>query len=946
MKRLMLLFCALFALESITAQVNPMEQLPLDPALRKGKLDNGLTYYIRHNAKPKGQADFYILHNVGAIQEEDTQQGLAHFLEHMAFNGTKNLPGKMLTEYLETVGVKFGYNLNAYTTWDRTVYNIADVPTKRQGIIDTAMLILHDWSHFISLEPKEIDSERGVIMEELRTRDGASWRSTISLIQALGKGTQYEHRNLIGYLDDLKKFQHKELESFYQKWYRPDYQAIVIVGDIDVDATEKKLKKLMKDIPHPAANAAKKEVIFIPDNAEPIINIYTDPEMSATQLAMFMKHEAMPTELNNTMQGVIIDVCKSMFGLMSNNRLQEIAMQPNAPFLSAGFSIGGVGICPTLEATTMQVVTKDGHLLEGYRAAYTELERIRRHGFTAGEYARAQENLLRFAEKRYTNRNDRQNGEYVQEYLDNYQNNTTLLEPEMEWQMTQALIQQIPVEAINEFVQEMIINENQVLSVNSPLKEGVSVPTEKELLKVRKEVLAAEIAPYVDNTVIEPLISEETKLEGSPVQTTTQDQLLGTTEWILKNGVKVIVKPTQFKADELRISGFAHGGLATLNEKEYYMGEIMPAVNSLSGVGKFSKIDLQKQLAGKSVNISIYADEYLNEISGTCSPKDVETMMQLLYLQFTEPRFNENDYNTLMNLLRSQLANIKKNPDYMMEVKKLQAQYNNHPLRQELSEEMMESFDFKQLPAIYKKLYEGINNYTFVFVGNIAPETLKPLVEKYIGSIPCKGQKREASDDGIRKVKGVNETLFHASMLQPKVSVYYDFTGENTFGLKEKVTMNFLAQALNARYLVSIREEKGGTYGVNVSGNVSYLPKPHYELEIMFDTNEEMADELMEAVMAEFKALAKNGPVSEDIEKHREFMLKQFKNGLEQNHTWSSYLTAKELNGSNYVADYEQAIRSVTNEDVQKMAQKILENNNMIKVVMKPESAYKNDEKK
>ena len=421
MKKVTMLLAVLFAAGSAMAQLNPMSPIPVDDQVRTGKLENGMTYYIRHNEKPKGQADFYILHDVGAIQEDDTQQGLAHFLEHMAFNGTKNLPGKMLTEYLETVGVKFGANLNAGTSWDQTVYNICDVPTSREGIIDSALLILHDWSHFIALEPDEIDSERGVIMEELRTRDGASWRSTMKMLQAVGKGSKYEHRNLIGYLDGLKNFKHQELVDFYHRWYRPDYQAVIVVGDVDVDAVESKIKTLMSDIPAPAADAPQKEAYTVPDNEEPIVSIYTDPEMQGTRVQLFIKRPATPKQYNNLLYGELINILQSYVMTMENARLQEIAMQPDAPFLGAG-----MGVIPTLEMTSYAAMTKDGELNRGFEALYTEMEKVRRHGYTQGEFERAQENLMRQIERQYANRNDRRNNEYVQLYLNNYQKNSPI----------------------------------------------------------------------------------------------------------------------------------------------------------------------------------------------------------------------------------------------------------------------------------------------------------------------------------------------------------------------------------------------------------------------------------------------------------------------------------------------------------------------------------------
>lgn len=935
MKKLMMLAVAAFAAAGAMAQMN--QPIPADPELRTGKLENGMTYYIRHNDKPKGQADFYILHDVGAIQENDSQQGLAHFLEHMAFNGTKNLPGKQLTEYLETVGVKFGANLNAGTSWDQTIYNISDVPTSREGIIDSALLILHDWSHFIALEPKEIDSERGVIMEELRTRDGASWRSTMKLLQALGKGTKYEHRNLIGYLDGLKNFQHKELEDFYAQWYRPDYQAVVVVGDIDVDAVESKIKALMADIPAPAADASHKETIVVPDNEEPIVSIFTDPEMQGTKVQLFIKRPALPKQMGNTIVAEANNVIEAYMTTMENARLQEIAMQPDAPFLGAGMGTGDViGIIPTLNATVFVAMTQDGKLARGFEALYTELEKVRRYGFTQGEFERAQENLMRQAERTYANRNDRRNGEFVQSYLNNYSKNSPIPDAETEWQLDSMLIKMLNVDAVNAFAAQTITPANQVIIVNAPEKEGLTTPTAEELLAIRDKVAAGEVTAYEDNVVKEPLIPEGTVLKGSPVKKTAEDAKLGTTEWTLANGAKVVVKHTDFKADEVRMSAVAKGGLSVLSDGEFYMGEMMPAVNSMSGVGKFSATELKKQLSGKSASVQPAVENYSSAMKGVCSPKDIETMLQLLYLNFTQPRFDRADYDNLIKMVRSQLENARTNPDFLMQEKVIDVTYGDNPRRQMISNEIVDKFDFEQLPAIYAKLYPGANGFVFTFVGNIDPETLKPLVEKYIGSIPAAKKPLNYIDDKVAPVKGEVTEEFTAPMQQPKVSVLYYYSGKMPYTFKDRMALSFLAQALNSRYLISIREEKGGTYGVRVKGSTEYIPHQTYDMTISFDTNEEMADELCEIVLKEIQEIAENGPKTEDIEKNREFMLKNWKNSLELNQGWMNYIQAKYGSGLNYVGEYEQAVRDLTNDDVQALAKKILADGNLVKVVMRP----------
>ncbi|WP_418981669.1 M16 family metallopeptidase [Alistipes sp.] len=939
MKKLTFVLLAIFALSSATAQMDPMSPIPADKAVRTGKLENGMTYYIRHNEKPKNQADFYILHDVGAIQENDAQQGLAHFLEHMAFNGTKNLPGKMLTEYLETVGVKFGYNLNAGTSWDQTVYMMKDVPTTREGIIDSAMLVLHDWSHFIALEPDEIDSERGVIMEELRTRDGASWRSTMQLLKTLGKGSKYEHRNLIGYLDGLKSFQHKELEDFYHQWYRPDYQAVVIVGDVDVDAVENKIKTLMADIPAPAADASQKEPITIPDNEEPIVNIFTDPEMQGSKIQLFVKRPAMPKQVNNLVYGEMLGIIQSYMTTMENARLQELAMKPDAPFLGAMMDSGDLGIMPTLNSTTYMAATQDGKIAKGFEALYTEMEKVRRYGFTQGEFERAQDNLMRQAERQYANRNDRTNGEYVQTYLDNFQKNQAMPDAETEWKLDSMLLKMVNVDAVNAFAQQTIYPKNQVIFITAPEKEGIVNPTAEEILAIREKVAGSEIAAYEDNVVKEPLIPEDVVLAGSPVAKTAQDEVLGTTEWTLKNGVKVVVKPTTYKADEVILSAQSISGLSILSDEEFYMGEMMPAINSMSGVGKFSATELRKQLSGKSVSVQPSTANYTTTIKGVSSPKDLETMFQLLYLNFTQPRFDENDYNTVIKMVRAQLDNAKSNPDYIMQEKFTDIAYGHNPRRQMLSNEIIDRFDFAKLPGLYAKLYPGADSFTFYLVGNVDLETLKPLVEKYIGSIPTTGAPLKAVDDKSGPVKGAVSEDFTASMQQPKVSVHYLFSGDLPYTLKNKLALTLLTQALNSRYLISVREEKGGTYGVQVWGSTEWVPTETYTMDIAFDTNEEMADELREIVMKEIEEIAANGPKTEDIEKSREFFAKNWKNTLEQNSGWLNYIRAKYGSGLDYLGEYEQTLKALTNADVQQLAKKILADNNLVQVVMRPAPA-------
>ena len=922
-----------------SAQINPQQPIPADKEIRMGKLENGLTYYIRHNEKPKGMANFYIVHDVGAIQEEDNQQGLAHFLEHMAFNGTKNYPEKTMIEYLEKIGVKFGANLNAFTSWDLTQYFMTDVPVARESVVDSTLMILHDWSHFINLEEDEIDSERGVIQEELRTRDGASWRSTIDMLKAVGKGTRYAERNLIGHLDGLKSFTYDDIRSFYDKWYRPDYQAVVVVGDIDVDKVEQKIKTIMADIPAPAADAAQKDVIVVPGNDEPIVSVFTDPEMQRSQLQIIYKGQAMPKEYKGLVMGELINIMQSYISVMINERLSDISRKPNAPFIGASFQPGGgFGICPTLDIVAGQVMTQDGKIVEGYKALLTEMERMRRHGFTEGEWERAKNNLLSSIESQYNSRDDKEHDAYAEACISNFREGTPLYDAETEYQLDKQLIEMISCQMINATVQQLYEpTKNAVITVNSPAKEGVAVPTEAELVAVLKEVVASDIKPFEDNVKKEPLISEDVVLKGSPVKKVKLNEKLGATEWTLKNGIQVIIKQTPYEADAINLEAVADGGAAVFADEDYYSAQMLGSVMTTSGISKFSASDLRKQLSGKNAHANVGVGAYRHEVSGSAALKDVETLFQLLYLNFTAPRFSEDDFATLMKRYDAILANQLTNPDFVFSQQMMKTLYSDNYRRQQLTPELLSSIKLEKMHDIHSKLFGNAQGFRFTIYGNMSPEELKPLVEKYIGSLPT--QKKPSNkffDDEVRVAQGVVND-FTAKMEQPKVSVFVGFSGDNEFAIKNSATITFLSQALSNRYLKSIREEKGGTYGVGVRGSHNTHPVHFYLMQISFDTNEQMADELTDIVIAEIEKIAAEGPLQEDMDKTREFLLKDYKKNIEQNGWWENTLRLYYDYGVDYLNDYEEAVNSVTSADVQALAKRMLDEKSMVKVIMRPE---------
>ena len=939
MRKLFLSLVALvISVASISAQ-DPMAQLPLDPEVRVGQLENGMTYYIRHNEKPKGQASFYIYHDVGAIQEADDQQGLAHFLEHMAFNGTKNLPGKSMIERLETIGVQFGVNLNAFTSWDCTEYMIKDCPVTEENV-DLALLILHDWSQFIALQPAEIDSERGVIMEELRTRDGASLRAQNDMIRNIFKGSLYEHRNLIGYLDGLQSFDHVALENFYDKWYRPEYQALVIVGDIDVDQVEAKIKTLMADIPASPADAAQKEVIVVPATEEPIISIFTDPEMTRSSVMMFARREALPKELKNTIVGYSFDLIQSFVTVMMDARFEEIAQAADAPILGGGMSEGGFGICPTMETTSFSATAHDGRTDDAFRTIYTEMERMRRYGFTAGEFERAKQEILRWAERAYTNRNDVTNDAYAQRYLDHYAQGTSMMDAETEWQLDQMFLNSLTVDDVNTAYAGMAKpNENLVILVRSPKKEGIAVPSQEDIRAIIAEVEAAELEPYEDNTVIRPLIDPSVKLKGSKVKSTVENESLGYTEWTLKNGIKVVVRPSTLKADEVIISAVSKGGCSMLTDEEYQHGSFLPMVMSQCGIADFSSTELTRQLSGKSAYASLGVDDYEHSAHAGGSPKDIETILQLLYLNFTSPRFDETDIENMKRMYVPYYMNMESDPNYIMAREFQNTLYGGHVRRQVSTAADFEAINIPMLQSVHSQLFSYADDFRFIIAGNVDLETLRPLVEKYIGSLPTSTKvEYDVVDDGVRFAAGEVTNDFRTVMQQPKVSVYLVYNGAMEYNAKNRLIVDLLSRALDSRYLISIREEKGGTYGVSVQGGNTDEPVESYMLAIVFDTNEQLADELVAICDAEIRKIAEEGPLADDIAKAKEFLQKNYANVLENNSGWISAITRWYDEGYNYKDEYLDILASITLDDIKAFAAQLLEDNNRTLVVMRPEA--------
>ncbi len=929
---------AFFALSimGIQAQQNPMfAPLPEDAELRKGVLPNGLTYYIRHNAKPENQADFYIYDRVGAVQEEDLQIGLAHFLEHMAFNGTKNFPDKNMINYLESVGVKFGANLNAWTAMEQTQYMMQGVPLSDPTVVDNVLMILHDWAYFISLEEEEIDNERGVIIEELRTRNDASWRIREKSAPYLYGDTKYAKRNIIGTVDRLQNFTYDELRDFYHRWYNTANQCIVVVGDFDVDEMEQKVIATMSDIPA-VENPEAIEYIPIPVNEKPAIGIFTDPELTETSVELMARREAWPKEMNNTLAYELYSIVDSFIATIVNERLNDMSQKPGAPFIGAGYY--GGNITASMDLIEIYAQPREGEALKAFEAIYAEFEKVRRFGFTPSEFERAQTNILRRNQQAYDRRNDRRNGEFVGRYTSNFRRGTPIYGAEEEWQIDSMLIANMDLNTVNAVaMQERFLPTNQVVLMSQPEKEGLAVPTVEEVEAIITAVNGAELQPYEDTGVKKPLIPEGTKLKGSKVKATSADAF-GNTIWTLKNGVKVVLKPTDFKADEISMHATAMGGQSLLADEDMALAGQLTSFISYQGVGEFSTTDLQKQLAGKAVGVGPFLSSSSHGMSGYCSPKDIETLLQLVYLHGTSPRFDEDAFNLVKEQLVQAYSNIESDPNYALQ-RELYANLYNKPNRQKAwGAADMEALTFEQYKKVYNTLFTNPDDFTFFFVGNFNEAELKPLVEKYLGSLPkTKGTLAYNPENAIGYNAGDKEHRFQVAMEMPKTTIFYVLNGELEVNLKNKIALSVLDQVLDIRYTKSIREEMGATYGVSSMGQLSGLPsEPDYALLITFDTKPEIADQARAALIPEIEKIAAEGVTDEEMSKIKEYMLKERADAIKQNGNWMSWMISREMLGVDMTTGYEEIVTNLSSEDIKALAAKILADGNQLRLIMDP----------
>ena len=919
---------------SLVAVAQQPQPLPIDSAVRVGKLENGLTYYIRHNEYPKQRAEFHIAQAVGAILEEDHQNGLAHFLEHMAFNGTEHFAGKGIIEYFESIGVNFGGNINAYTSLDETVYRLSEVPTVREGIIDSALLVMHDWACGLLLLEDEIDNERGVIREEWRTRAQANLRMWKAITPLKYPGSQYAKRDVIGDTAVINNFAYDALRDYYKKWYGPDNQAIIVVGDIDVDQIEQKIKALWADVPA-RENRGERPVYSVNDNEQPIVAIVRDKEAQYTRIELEFKKDQLPKELRGTnidyLQTIAIELVCDMF----NNRLSELSMKPEASFVGARSYYGE--LVKEKDAFVAMYLAKLGQEVAAYKDLLTQLEKMRRYGFTHAELDRVKKETLATYEEYYNERNTVRNIAHAQKYIRHYLDGTPIPGIKWEYEMIQQIMPALSLDMLNQIAGQLVTDHNLIISFQAPEDENVVLPTEAEAVEMLAAVKNEEIEAPVEEAIRENLV--ETAPKAGKIKKTTYNETLGVTEWTLSNGVRVIVKPTTFKQDEILFQGVSKGGASLVATEDLPSSMLASTIVDFSGLADMSLTDLQKALTGKNVSHSASINNNTEVVSGSSTVKDLETLLQINYLSFTAPRRDEEAYQTLMSVLNSQLANRDKNPKVAFS-DSIQMMANDHSSRIVLQDlAWLEKVNLDKALEVYKARFANPADFVFTFVGNVDPadKVFQKMVCTWLGGLKTSKKKESVRDNGVRAPEGINKNYFTRPMEIKTASNRIQYTSyDMPYTLANDLNMEMIGRILSTRYLESIREREGGSYGVGCWGTMEIVPVPCARLIMQFDTDPEKQEKLMSIIHEEVMTIVENGPLSKDLQKEKESMLKDFQEDLEKNGYWRQVLDIYYRFGINYITDYKVAVEAITAETVQATLKQLVASGNVFEVVMLP----------
>lgn len=925
------------AMVATSAFAQSMPELPMDPATRKGKLANGLTYYIRHNEWPEHMANFYIAQRVGSIQEEEEQRGLAHFLEHMAFNGSNTFKKVGIIDWCREKGIQFGSDLNAYTGVDQTVYRVCNVPTGNIQVLDSCLLILKDWSNGLLLQDKEIDKERGVIHAEWSMRNNGQMRLLEQMLPTLYPGSRWGVRMPIGTMEVVDNFPYDDLRKYYKKWYRPDNQAIIVVGDVDVDRTEQKIKELFSSIVL-QPNAAQVEKVPVADNNEPIYAVGKDKEINSNSISVYMKTDPFPMELKNTAAYYFQSYVNSLFASMISSRFAELAQKPECTFLSASANIGDYLLSNTKAAVGLDVSPKEGKDLEALADATKELMRVRQHGFTAGEFGRAKSDFISWVEKGYANRDKRENDRFGDACRDNYLNNEPLVDMDTEYAIWNQIDKSVTLDMVNDFVKQIISvsDTNLVVFEFAQDKEGRFVPTADQLRKTFETARAAQLDPWKDNVKNEPLIAQMPK-KGKIVKT-SENKSLGFKELKLSNGATVVLKKTDFKADEVSMTATANGGTALYGKEDYANIKLVDNLCGISALGNFTMNELGKALAGKNCNTGFSMSGSKTSIAGSTTPKDIETFLQLVYLQFTDVRKDMQSYEQLMTSLKQALPNRGLKPESAFS-DSLRAELNSHSLRSkplELAD--LDKVSYDRCLQMVKERTANAANFTFFFVGNYDEATLLPLIEQYIASLPAKKADKVTKIDTRTYFKGQKKNAFTRKMETPRPQVgniYYCPIENN---LENSVVMEVAGEVVTMEMLNQVREEMSAAYSCGAGISMSLMADKAYAMlsssaPISEPSKLDAAAERMKKIVAD----AAKSVDPDKVKKVKDNMLKSADIAFKNNGFWMSALINWKEYGIDIYTNYKKTIEGVTPAKVSGMIKRIVDGGNHLEVVMRPE---------
>lgn len=934
MKRFLILISAFVLSASAFSAQAQMQQLPNDPEVKTGKLDNGLTYYIRHNDKPAGRAEFYLATNVGAIQETPDQDGLAHFLEHMCFNGTKNFPEKGILNWLQSIGASFGGNVNAATGIDQTTYMLNNIPLVRESVVDTCLLILHDYSHFVTNDPAEIDKERPVIIEERRSRRNAGWRTFEKSLPYLYGDTKYATCTLIGSKENLETFKPESLENFYHTWYRPDLQAVIVVGDIDVNAVESKIKTIFADIPA-AVNPKPKEKIQFKEFTEPRVAVLTDPETTSASVEMVWESEARDEALNSTPAGMMMDLVESVVQSVMSERFDDITSKADAPYLYGSFGFGK--LCEAIEGADANVGLKEDNILGGFKAFVTEIERMKRYGLTEGEVTRAKDNIIAVYEKAANGADTRKNSEFVNPLINNFFSNYPYMVPSVRLELVKSILSQFNAQVMNQILAQAFADENSLVVIYSgPEKEGISTPTTEQLLQVIDEVKKSEIEAPVEETASEPLM-DPAALKGGKVKKTTTT-IYGATEWILSNGVKVVVMPTDYKKDQILFTLYKNGGQSLISTEDLasFDDNIFGLFQRSQGLSKFKGTELSKMLSGKMVSVSPFIDDLYNGISGNSSVKDLETAFQLLYLNYVDPRFDQEEYDNAIAQIKAVLPNLENTPNFAFQKKLNKVLYNDDPRNEMISMDKLGKADLQTIEKNYRRLFADAAGAVMVIVGDVNPESLKPLVEKYVGSLPKGKKAAKWADVQPRLVKGKVEEVFDQKMETPLATVLQVYSDYRPFSVKDRTLASAVSYILDQIYTDTLREDEGGTYGASTVADARKEPDGRYLLQVYFNCKPALAEKLRTLAQDGFRKLAEEGPTDEQFTRTVEHFKKNVPENRINNSYWLSNILRYFRSGYDNDKEWEAAVNGLTKEGIREAAARLYNSGNFAELVMMP----------